>query len=103
MLGPMRLVEIFGDRVGGGDRRIVALEQGWRDPFGGERQERLPPLPRPLLDQLEFEPVLGQHESDEAGMRTEGMMDKSDHLSLYTPRTAKQLDASMEPGRLSKG
>ena len=49
---------------------------------GIERQERLAPLPTPLLHQAQIEAIFARHEADEARMRTERVMIEREHAAF---------------------
>ena len=78
----MRLIDIFGDDGGAGNRRPAFVDQHRRGAGGIERQERLAPLPGPLLHQAQIEAVFAQHQADEARMRTERVVIEREHAAL---------------------
>ena len=49
---------------------------------GIEFEERLAALPHPLLDQPDFEPVLGQRQPDEARVRAECVLQQRQHGAI---------------------
>src|SRR4051795_12384790 len=78
----MGLVEILGDHAGAGDGREARGRQHRRGARRIQRQERLAPLPGPLLHQPQIEAVLAEGEPDETRMRAEWMMKQREHEAL---------------------
>ena len=91
-LGAARLVEIFGDDRGARHRRMAFLDQHRRRAGRIEREEFVAALPYPLLDEPRRDAVLAEREPDEAGMRTERMMEQRQHsCALDHPLPASPL------------
>jgi hypothetical protein len=51
----------------------------WNFARGIEKQEFLPTLPCPLLDEFRSDLAFGQHEADEAGTDGKRVVEKRDH------------------------
>ena len=60
-------------------RGAAFLQQDWRRAGRVERQEFVPALPWPLLDQLGIEAVFPGRDADEPGMRAERVMEQDQH------------------------